>query len=184
LYQSLAARGVEVIGDGPNQDQIEVSLRNLALANGSVARGKQALVEILNELSASSVSLAAQDVDYINGPGDMFSHVTARGLESQIPCVADLLTDIPADDDGSIPLFSRLNQAEVAAFNDRIPDGADESIFERGAERDLIGQGYLTNAGDYRAWMEPRPEVLPDYPEGWRADPLPYRSIFDDRGDY
>jgi hypothetical protein len=183
LYQSLAARGVEVVGDGPNPDQIRVSLRSLALSNGSIADGQRELMAILGELSATAVSLEAADLEYINGPGNIFSHATARGLESQIPCVTNLLTDIACDDEGNIPLFDRIDRAEAAALSDPIPEGADADIFKRGAERDLIQQGYLTDAGDYRAFLEPEPEVLPELPADWRADPLPYKSIFD-RSDY
>jgi hypothetical protein len=183
LLQSLSARGVDVVGDGPGI--VVLSLQNLAIANGSRERGKQALMEILKELNADAVTVQPQDLEYINGPEDFFSHAVAVGLQSDAPGLVELLHDIPIDEtaDGKsdgIPLFDRLAQAESFVCRDGMPMGADEAYIHRGVENDLRRSGFIDNQ-PYRDWLEPAPErPVPELPEEFRTSPKPYKSIFED----
>jgi hypothetical protein len=104
LIESLKSRGVEIVGGGPGV--VQVSLRNLAIANRSAAQGRIELVRILEELNADAVTVEPADLAYLAGGENVFNHAIARGLESDSPGLAKILTDIPIDPDGSgVPLF-------------------------------------------------------------------------------
>ena len=181
LKKSLSERGIEIDEANCGEQSIRVNLRGLIPAQGSVHAAQVAVVETLRELGADAVSLEPQDLQYLYAPDNVLMFATGRGLQSNVAGLTDLLHDIPAGEDGDVPLFDRIHQACEFVVGDRAPEGADEDVLRRGAERDLFNNGFLPSMPDehYRDWMEPTPEVVPELPEEFRTSPLPYKSLFD-----
>jgi hypothetical protein len=183
MVESLSARGVDIVGGGPGV--IQVNLRNLASANGSIEGGKRMLLQILAELNCDAVTLLPEDIGYIMGQNVM-SHAISRGLESNVAGLERLLYDVPVSENDpagdAIPLFDRLDSAIDFVLNDAPPPGADPDALRRGAEADLFRHNLLGdgNDSDHRAWMDgPIAEDPAPLPQEFRTEVRPFKSIFD-----
>jgi hypothetical protein len=179
LTNALAAKGVELVRAGASS--VELSLRNLIPANGTLHAAQVALMEVLQMLGADSVSLTAADLIYIGG-NDVFTHSIARGLEANVEGLRDILTDIPVDEDDGVtlPIFNRIDRAAHFVVNDRHSSEEVNARLRAGAERDLQHNGLLDANNTYAEFLEPRQDADPaPLPRDFQTQPKPYRSIFD-----
>lgn len=170
LRAHLAEQGIQIV-DG-NETVVVLNLRNLAAANGTIARGQQALYAALESLNTVRVDCEPQDVQYCCG-NNVLSHGVARGLEAGVPTLVQLLTAIQPDE-----LFANLERATDFICNDRFVDndGVQEQL-NRGAEDDLYRAGLIAAPIKY---VEPPDPYALNANTCWEpADVLPWRSPFD-----
>lgn len=184
LTESLAARGAELVGGGDGV--VVLSLQHLIPANGTVENAKVELMQILRELNADAITFEASDPEYILGRG-ITSHMLGRGIESSLPGLQRILSDIPINEheigENVVPIFDRLDEATLYAATDRIPEGANEEMVIAGATRDLFHAGLIDHSdSSYRDWLTPKVEEPPPLPAEFQTSPRPYRSIFDQGG--
>ncbi len=174
FIEQLAADGVQITGGDDNV--VLISLRNLALANGSRERGQAALYSALNTLRAVRIDIEPQDVHYIFGQ-NVISQAIARGLESGIPGLVSLLTSVEPDE-----LYDRLEAASAFIFNDHAPDNQQvRDYLERGAEQDLYNSGLTAAPIRY---VDPPDPYAAKPNTFWEPDEVkPWKSPFDFDGE-
>lgn len=181
LIESLSARGVDIVGGG--EGVIVVSLRNLIPNAGSIEAGKIELLAVLRELNVDAVTFQAEDPAYILGNG-ITAHMLGRGIESQLPGIQRILSDVPIDesvhDGAAVPIFDRLGEATAYAMVDQIPEGANKEMVIAGATRDLFHAGLIDHSdSSYRDWLTPKVEEPPPLPSEFQTTPRKYKSLFD-----
>ncbi len=94
------------------------------------------------------------------------------------------MTDIPVDEDDSetIPLWDRIDRANIFVANDVHPNQEVQAKLQQGAERDLFAHRMLPDDSieNYRSFLEPKQEVEPaPLPREFVSEPKAYKSIFD-----
>jgi hypothetical protein len=186
LTRSLAQRGVEIIGGGGTV--IELNLRGLVEASGTVRNAQRTLMQTLQELGADAVSLTPADIDYM-GMRDAFSFGVMRGLESGVPAIVEQLTDIPISEDcfgdEALPIFDRISDAQAFVTNDSTGNAELDEHLRNCAAADMRLHGVVP-ADDYDGYhdfLEPKPDVEPPpLPAGFQTSPRSYRSPFDEGG--
>jgi hypothetical protein len=89
LVARLADEGIQITGETPD-DALIINLSELAVRSGSLERGRANLYGALDALNIAAVSLSPDDVIALLGRNPIAWGV-ARGLESNIPGVANLL---------------------------------------------------------------------------------------------
>lgn len=180
LSQRLEQRGIVIVG-GDN-DRIFLNLRNLAITNGSLDRGQQAIYAALEELACIRVDCETQDIGYLHGQ-NVESHAIARGLEAGVPTLISLLTSIEPSE-----LFENLNKASAFIYQDRASDDVHERL-KAGAAGDLLRSGLIgESAGDinalrYAEFLESPPDPflvnLDQYARERGNDAAPFKSDWD-----
>ena len=149
LIEGFAANGLTVTL--VNDEIVRLNLRGLALMNGSLEHGQQALYEALALLRATCVDVESSDVPYLLDNNE-FTLAISRRLVNRDPQIQRLLTSVEPDE-----LFSNLDAAVGLVTND-VNESADLSY------RDCL------------EWSEPAP---PPLPREFEADVAPWRSPFD-----
>lgn len=172
LHQQLRDQGIEIVTG--SDTVVVLNLRNIAVANGSIERGREVLYAALEGLRAVRVDLEVGDIAYILG-NNFISHAVARGLQSAVPQLVHLLTSIVPDE-----LFDNLEKASAFVFNDRFEDERVQATLNDGARRDLFQHGLVESPHEgYRDglhWQQPEP---PPLPREFQQDVAPWKNPFD-----
>jgi hypothetical protein len=172
LSNQLAESGVQIVGGDDNV--VLLNLRNLAAQNGSIQRGQAALYEVLQALRAVRVDVEPGDLAYLWG-NNVESHAIARGLESGVQALVNMLTSIEPDE-----VFDRLGQAAAFIYTDHIDDDRARGILNIAASNDLAAHGFVDSGWEtYRDgldWKDPEPREIP---AEFQQSVRPYRSPFD-----
>jgi len=181
LFEQMASEGMAVTGE-TSDGALIINLNELATRAGSLERARQNLYAALDSLNIARIDLSAGDVIALMGRNPIWWGV-ARGVESGIPGVANLLREITPDE-----LFERLDQAASFVLNDKT-DESDENgqwlaaQLKRAAVADLRANR-IFDAGDGtdsdRDFLEPKPEVSRELPEEFRTEVKPYVSPFNE----
>jgi hypothetical protein len=140
-------------------------------------------MSVLQQLGADAATIEPSDIHYL-GERDAFSFAIARGLQSEVPQLQEILHNIPISEDGDgeecVPIFQRLDRAATFIASDRHPDDEVHERLKQGAARDLVNNGLLDSADGYRGWLEPPSDEPRELPEEFRTSPKPYKSVFDE----
>jgi hypothetical protein len=180
LAQSLSERGINLVGG--DEDRVFLNLRNLALANGSLERGQQALYAALEELACVRVDVELADITYLLG-SNVESLAVTRGLEAGVPTLVRLLTSIEPSE-----LFENLDKATAFIYQDRATDEGVHQQLMAGAAGDLLRSGIIgesvhdINALGYDQWLTPPEDPLLQNLDAYarsREDVQPFRSSWD-----
>ncbi len=180
VIDDLREQGMVLSFFNDDDSMIHLNLRGLAVATGGLERGRVALYDTLSVLHIVRVDVEPQDIAYLLG-ANAISHGLSRALQSRIEPFASLLTSIEVDE-----LFTNLERATAALFEDRHPDEAVQQRLNAAARHDLPAHGLLGDSSEnYRAAIDNVPEhVPPPLPREFQQEVAPWRSPFDTDGGY